>query len=409
MTRFFLSLVFFLAIDIYFNKRVSSLALAYRKKILVLAWILTAFTISAFAFLYWIISTSRFPVTGFASITLSTIQGIYISKLFSVLFFLIGDLIHLIKAGASKVISDRRKNSIEQTITRSQFLTWTGTIAGAVLFGGLLSGIRNRYRYQVRKLTLAFPNLPMAFDGVTIVHISDIHCGSFDDREAVEKGVSLILELKPDLIVFTGDLVNNRTIEMTGYQEIFGKLKAPLGVYSVLGNHDYGDYVTWESEDLKVKNLQTLKKIQEEMGWRLLLNEHIPITKGHESLGLIGVENWGQGNFAKYGKLEQACMGCEKFPFNVLLTHDPSHWDSEVKDQSVVIDLTLSGHTHGMQFGVDNQFMKWSPVQWFYNQWAGLYADGARKLYVNRGFGFIGYQGRLGIMPEITAITLNRI
>ena len=212
---------------------------------------------------------------------------------------------------------------------------------------------------------------------------------------------------QPDLILFTGDLVNDRATEMQDYIEIFSLLKAPLGVYSVLGNHDYGDYVRWENDEAKHSNLRDLMAVHDKMGWRLLMNEHAVIEKDGEKIALLGIENWGaKGRFSRYGKMEKAYPGTENYPFKILLSHDPSHWDAQVRTEYRDIDLMLAGHTHGMQFGLELPGIKWSPVQYMYKQWAGLYEFENQKLYVNRGFGFLGYPGRVGILPEITVIEL---
>jgi len=265
----------------------------------------------------------------------------------------------------------------------------------------------NRYRYQVRKIQLRFDNLPSAFNGLRVVHLSDIHSGSFTDHAAVERGLEKVLALQPDLILFTGDLVNNVATEMAPYIDLFSRLKAPLGVFSVLGNHDYADYVKWDSDLEKQANLESLKNIQERMGWRLLLNEQIVVEKGGEQILLLGVENWSAKlRFPKYGDLAKAYGAGSTAPFKILMSHDPSHWKAEVCERYKDIDLTLSGHTHGMQFGVELPGVRWSPVQYFYEEWAGLYEQERQKLYVNTGFGFIGYPGRVGMLPEITLIEL---
>jgi hypothetical protein len=283
-----------------------------------------------------------------------------------------------------------------------------GLGAGATLFGSLLYGFSNKYNYQLKKVPLSFSNLPQAFKGFKIVHISDVHSGSFQDKTAVKKGIDLINAQHPDLILFTGDLVNDRHDEMLEYMDIFSTLKAKYGVYSTLGNHDYGDYVAWPNAAAKTDNLEKLKNVHAKMGWRLLMNEHVAIEKNNDAFALLGIENWGaKGRFPKYGKMQEAYPGTEKYAFKILMSHDPSHWDAQVKTEYKDIDLMLAGHTHGMQFGLENPYFKWSPVQWMYKQWAGLYEEGNQKLYVNRGFGFIGYPGRVGILPEITLIELG--
>ncbi|HUR11138.1 MAG TPA: metallophosphoesterase [Flavitalea sp.] len=337
------------------------------------------------------------------------IVAVFFSKLLASVFIAIDDL----RRGSTWLITKIFSiPSVEITrgttgITRSTFLSWMGIAVGSTLFGSLVYGFVNKYRYQVSRISLKYNNLPASFRGLRIVHISDIHAGSFMDRKAVERGIDKILQEKPDIILFTGDLVNDRHTEMAEYKELFKRLQAPMGVYSTLGNHDYGDYVKWESREAKIDNLEKLKEIQKEMGWRLLMNENVLLKKNEESIALIGIENWSaKGNFPKYGKLEQAYAGTESTAFKILMSHDPSHWDAQVTKTYPDIDLMLAGHTHGMQFGVEIPGFKWSPVQYVYPQWAGLYEQKNQKLYVNRGYGFIGYPGRVGILPEITVLNL---
>lgn len=339
---------------------------------------------------------------------LAIIIGLFLGKLVASVFFIVDD----IRRGGlwvfSKLFNSGSGNLISADgVTRSVFLSWLGISIGAGLFGTLLFGFLNKYRYQINRLQLAFENLPNAFRGLKIVHLSDIHSGSFTDKDAVRRGVNMIIQEKPDLILFTGDLVNDRATEMHDYIEIFSQVNAPLGVYSVLGNHDYGDYVRWENEEAKQSNLRDLMNVHSKMGWRLLMNEHAVIEKDGDRIALLGIENWGaRGNFSRYGKMEKAYPGTENYPFKILLSHDPSHWDAQVRTQYRDIDLMLAGHTHGMQFGLELPGVKWSPVQYMYKQWAGLYEFENQKLYVNRGFGFLGYPGRVGILPEITVIEL---
>ena len=294
-------------------------------------------------------------------------------------------------------------------ITRSQFFVKTALALGGASVIGFFYGITNRYDYRIRRITLRSPKVPPGFDGARIAQLSDIHSGSFDNPAAVARGVQMVLDEKPDVIFFTGDLVNNKADELGEYAQIFAKLKAPLGVYSTLGNHDYGDYVTWPSAAAKTANLQTLAGLHKAMGWRLMMNEHILLERGGDNIGLIGIENWSaKANFPRYGRMAEAVAGMPEVPFKILLSHDPSHWEAQVVKQHRDVDLTLSGHTHGMQFGIELPFLKWSPVKLVYKQWAGLYEKAGQWLYVNRGFGFLGYPGRLGILPEITVITLER-
>jgi predicted MPP superfamily phosphohydrolase len=296
------------------------------------------------------------------------------------------------------------------TITRSEFLAKAAGVIAAtpavVMTFGILSGAHD---YRVRKKIIALKNLPQSFDGLKIIQLSDIHSGSFFHKKSVQGGIDMVLAEKPDVIFFTGDLVNNTADEMRDYQDLFARLKAPLGVYSTLGNHDYGDYVQWSSETAKQKNLQDLMQTHKNMGWNLLMNEHKMLQQNNEKIAIIGVENWGgRGNFPKYGRLQEAYQNTDEAAVKLLLSHDPSHWDAQVRTMTPDIDITFSGHTHGMQFGIDSEVLKWSPVQYMYKQWAGLYQENHQYLYVNRGFGYIGFPGRVGILPEITVIELKR-
>ncbi|MEO8403182.1 MAG: metallophosphoesterase [Chitinophagaceae bacterium] len=340
----------------------------------------------------------------------AVIIGLFFAKFIAAVFFLIDDIRRLIQWAAGKLFfsnTEGEKLQEGERISCSAFLTWTGMIAGGGLFGTLIYGFGNKYRYQIKTIPLTYSNLPASFKGLKIIQISDIHSGSFTNKQAVMHGVEMILAQNPDIILFTGDLVNNTADEMENYMDVFSKLKAPMGVYSTLGNHDYGDYVHWESAAAKKANLDRLKQIHSELGWRLLMNEHVALEKGNDKIALIGIENWSaKARFPKYGDMAKAYAGSEVYPFKILMSHDPSHWDAEVREKYKDVDLMLAGHTHGMQFGIDLPGFKWSPVQYVYKQWAGLYETDAQKLYVNRGYGFIGYPGRVGILPEITMIEL---
>ncbi|WP_276501489.1 metallophosphoesterase [Terrimonas pollutisoli] len=371
---------------------------------------------------YWVISVSAIvvllilPYLHFAhqarflrTTIFAIILGLFIAKLIAALFFLIDDIRRLLQWTGGKVFQGNKGSGAleSEKISRSVFLSWTGMIAGGGLFATLMNGFGNKYHYQVKRVPLAFGNLPEAFKGLKIIHISDIHSGSLMDKHAVLKGVEKILNEKPDLILFTGDLVNNTADEMKDYVGVFGKLNAPMGVYSTLGNHDYGDYVEWKTHEEKKANLDRLKQIHADMGWRLLMNEHVVLERGNDKIALLGIENWSaKARFPKYGNMAKAYAGADTYPFKILMSHDPSHWDAEVRTKYSDIDLMLSGHTHGMQFGVELPWFRWSPVQYVYQQWAGLYEQAAQKLYVNRGYGFIGYPGRVGILPEITVLEL---
>jgi len=267
--------------------------------------------------------------------------------------------------------------------------------------------VRGKYAYRVIKHTLFFDDLPQSFDGFTITQISDVHSGSFNNPKAVQRGVDMVKAQKSDLFVFTGDLVNNKASEIKPWIPFFSQIKAPYGQFSILGNHDYGDYVKWESDLAKKKNLDELKLHHVEMGFKLLLDEHVNLYKNGETIILAGVENWGLG-FGERGDLKKTLTNTNQNDFKVLLSHDPSHWESQVKSFPSKIQLTLSGHTHGMQFGLEAFGIKWSPVKYRYAHWAGIKKENDRYLNINRGFGFIGFSGRIGIWPEITVIELKK-
>ncbi|TCD03469.1 metallophosphoesterase [Pedobacter psychroterrae] len=332
-------------------------------------------------------------------------------------FLLIDDLRRLfilLTTGRKKqVLTKVSGNQQVQTaapISRSAFIIKAGLITAAVPLTSLSWGIASgAYDYRVKRRTLVLPNLPAAFEGIKLGQITDVHSGSFYNQKAVLGGIEMLLGEKPDLIFFTGDLVNNLANEMRDYQDIFAKVKAPLGVYSVLGNHDYGDYYFGgESSPAKVKNLQDLISTHKRMGWDLLINENRRIKIGNEEIGILGIENWGMGRFPKYGKMEEAVKNTDDLPVKLLLSHDPSHWRGEVLEKYPQIDAMFSGHTHGMQFGVRTENFQWSPVQYIYKEWAGLYTEQNQQLYINVGYGFLGYPGRVGILPEITIFELKR-
>jgi uncharacterized protein len=366
--------------------------------------------LAVICFLIFVYTSPEFLPKKIRTYLFATLIALFFSKAIAVIFFLIDDVRRLIQWLAGKFLFGNTEVEISADgISRSTFLTWLGLAAGGGLFSTLIYGFSNKYNYQVKRIKLSFPNLPVVFKGLRILHISDIHTGSFTNKSAVERGVKKILNENADIILFTGDLVNNKATEMIDYMDVFNKLKAPMGVYSTLGNHDYGDYVPWPNEGVTRKqNMDHLKKIHAELGWRLLMNEHVAIEKEGQKIALMGVENWSaKARFPKHGDLALAYIGSEQYPFKILMSHDPSHWDAEVRTKYPDIDLTLSGHTHGMQFGLEIPGIHWSPVQYVYKQWAGLYEEANQKLYVNRGFGFIGYPGRVGILPEITVIELG--
>ncbi|MBV6426708.1 MAG: 3',5'-cyclic adenosine monophosphate phosphodiesterase CpdA [Haliscomenobacter sp.] len=331
---------------------------------------------------------------------------IYLSKFVVLPFLAIDDL----RRGFQWII-EKTWRPTGFSLSRSRFLSNVGLALGSIPFFSLTYGmIRNPYRYKLFQTTIEFDDLPHQLDGLRIVQISDIHSGSFMFKEPVKAAIDLINEQRADLVFFTGDLVNDKATEMRPYMDVFDKIQAKHGVYSVLGNHDYGDYAEWESEQAKEANLDELKAIHRRLGWNLLLNEHRLLDVNGAQLAILGVENHSAHlRFPRRGDLAAAIQGAEGAAFKVLLSHDPSHWDMEVNKQFNDIHLTLSGHTHGMQFGIEIPgWIKWSPIKYMYKQWAGLYQNGAQYLYVNRGLGFLGYPGRVGILPEVACIELRK-
>jgi uncharacterized protein len=367
-------------------------------------WALCIMSLSSFLLYPYIVNPY------FKQYIFSISLGWIIAQVFMVLFFLVDDLRRgaFWTMGQAASMAGAKFMNTEKGIPRSTFLSWLGVGLSSTLFLTLLYGFGNKYNYKLIKKKISLKGLPLAFKGFKIIHISDIHSGSLKDKEAVLKGINLIEKQNADLVLFTGDLVNDRATEMHDWMDVFGKIKAPHGVFSTLGNHDYGDYVKWDTEEEKKQNLEALKKVHHDLGWRLLMNENISIEKNGEKIKIVGIENWGaKARFPKYGKMDLAMQGVSKEEVAILLSHDPSHWEAEVIPKYSSIQLTLSGHTHGMQFGLENPYFKWSPVQWVYKQWAGIYDNKDQQLYVNRGFGFLGYPGRVGILPEITLIELT--
>jgi len=367
--------------------------------------------LAVIGFLVFVFTGPEFLPKKLRTYLFATVIGLFLAQSVAALFFLIDDAMRLIEWSAGKLLVTNKEASLmnHEGINRSVILSWLGLAAGGTLFVGFIYGYTNKYNYRVKNVKLSFANLPESFIGFKIVHFSDVHSGSFMNKKAVIDGVEKIIAENADLIIFSGDLVNDRASEMKDYMHVFSKVKAPLGVYSTLGNHDYGDYVNWPHNGItKAQNLINLVQVHKDLGWRLLINEHVKIEKNGEEIALIGIENWSnKARFPKHGDMKKAYAGTEKYPFKILISHDPSHWDAQVLTDYRDVDLTLSGHTHGMQFGVEIPGFKWSPVQYVYKKWSGLYEEGKQKLYVNPGFGFIGYPGRVGILPEITVIELT--
>ena len=323
--------------------------------------------------------------------------------LFVTLPLLLEDITRLIKA------IFRKPTNAPRIPSRRKFVSTLGWGLAAIPFASILYSIfKGKYNYKVWKYTLYFDNLPKAFDGYRITQISDIHCGSFDNYEKIRYGVELINSQKSDVILFTGDLVNNLANEVHNWKSLFATLQAPDGVFSIMGNHDYGDYSSWETPEAKQQNLEHLFQLQKQMGWQLLLNKHCYLERNGEKIALIGVENWGHGRFSKYGDLNKAMEGVNTEDFKILMSHDPTHWQEVVLPENKDIQLTLSGHTHGMQCGIEIPgWLKWSPSQYIYKYWGGMYEEDGKYLNVNRGFGYHAFPGRLGVWPEITVIELK--
>jgi len=392
--------------------------MANRLPLIILLWVVTDFyfyqavnTLSGsatYSWLYWLIDLlligfmlAAIFVRRGSRIQQSVINWLmglmlmaFVPRLFSVPVLLVEDVTRIFRG----------------FLPRAHWVSELTVAVAAVLSLIVLFGItRGKHFYRVRRESLSFTDLPEAFDGFTITQITDVHSGSFGNVAGVQKGLDLVNAQQSDVILFTGDLVNNKATEMDPWIPAFAQLKAPMGKFSVLGNHDYGDYIRWASAEAKLANLARLKEVHQEIGFRLLLNEAVTLQKDGQTITLLGVENWGKGGFHKYGDLGKATADVPDDAFKILLSHDPSHWEGVTLDHNKHIHLTLSGHTHGMQFGIELFGFKWSPIKYVYKQWAGLYRQKDRYLYVNRGFGFLGLKGRIGIWPEVALITLKKI
>lgn len=388
--RLILILILFVISDIYFYQAVVTLS----PNILfqVGYWLIDILLVIGLLSLTFI-RRLRYDTQRYIQALLTASILIFVPKLFSVPILFAEDMTRLLRGFPP----------------RSFYVSEITIVVALLIFIVAIFGLtRGKHFYRVRKETIYFPDLPEEFDGFTITQLSDIHSGSFTDIKGVQKGIDLANAQESDLLLFTGDMVNNVATEMEPWVQGFTKLSAPYGKYSVLGNHDYGDYIQWESNIAKEENLRRLKEIHAEIGFTLLLNDAVTISKNGQRIALIGVENWGKGGFHKYGDLKKATTNVHPDSFKVLMSHDPSHWDEVTLDRGHHIHLTLAGHTHGMQFGIELFGFKWSPIQYMYKQWAGLYRRDGKYLYVNRGFGYHGLKGRIGVWPEITVLTLKR-
>ncbi len=405
--RLFIFLFIVIVLEVYSFQLIRTLSRSHWWKWIYLA--VSVFAVINVILQFTWLNPDRSQISSVRDFSVTLMLALLALKAVFVLFMMAEDIYRFFE-GVISSLSRKREPDQSFFQGRRDFIAKVGLAVAALPFGAILYGAwKGKYDYQVREYELSFDDLPEAFDGYKITQLSDIHVGSFDDKEEVKYAIDLANQQKSDVILFTGDLVNNVASEMKGWEDIFGSLKAPDGVYSVLGNHDYGDYAQWASKEAKAANMQQLYKIQKDMGWRLLLDEYEKITRGTDAVNIVGVQNWGGGRFPKYGDLQKASNGLTKEEFKILLSHDPTHWDLQVKDDEKKYHLTLSGHTHGMQFGIEIPgFIKLSPAWFVYKKWAGIYKEAEQFLNVNRGFGFLGYSGRAGIWPEITVITLRK-
>jgi uncharacterized protein len=415
LIRFLILTALLLVVDFYFFQAIKTISADWTPSKQVLTnRIYWGISIFSFAFIIFSVLTWSNPLFS-KFIYLYAFCLIFIvvfSKLVGSLFLLVDDIQRLFRWSAKFFTLGISAGSAPsgEGISRAKFLSYTALAVSIVPFTTMIYGmVKTAFDFKVRRKKVVLSNLPASFEGLKIVQISDIHSGSFYSGDAFQKAVDIIMEQKPDIIFFTGDLVNDMSSEAEPHIPIWKQLSAPLGIFSILGNHDYGDYVVWESPEAKKANLDRLKEIHQEMGWDLLLNEHRILEKNGEQIGLLGVENWGGAlRFPRLGDIPLAKKGMPDVPVKLLLSHDPSHWEAQVRKDHKDIDVTFSGHTHGFQFGIEIPGFKWSPSQYVYRQWAGLYSADNQHIYVNRGLGFLGYLGRVGIKPEITVMELSR-
>jgi predicted MPP superfamily phosphohydrolase len=403
--RFVILCAFFLLIEFYSYQALRTL--------IKLRWVLITYQVISVLLLVFIVySFTQFDrsvgQTAYTMFTMGLMLMVYVPKIVITLILFGEDIFRI---GAS-ILNYFMYNAPRKEIMpeRRKFISQVALGLAAVPFLSLIYGIfEGKYNFKVFRQTIFFPDLPDAFDGFKITQISDVHSGSFDNTEKINYAIDLINQQESDMILFTGDIVNTHAKEMHPWIDVFNRIKDyKYGKFSILGNHDYGEYVTWPSEKQKDENFQAIKDLYGQIGFKLMLNEHAYIHKENDKIALIGVENWGV-NFKKAGDLNKASAGVAQDDFKILMSHDPSHWDAEIKEHPKNFHLTFAGHTHGMQFGIEIPgYFKWSLAQYIYKQWAGLYENLGRYIYVNRGFGFHAYPGRVGIMPEITVIELKK-
>ena len=406
MVRWIIFIAVFGIIDFYAFQAVKTI---FRSKGVNIVYLILSVAVLG-NFIYQIVSTDR--TVGIhikMNLAIGLFLTLYIPKIVIMLVMFGEDIFRVPQAIFRYFTEGGNSESSGYLPSRRKFISQIAVGVSAIPFASFLYGmVIGKYNFKVLKYTLHFEDLPDAFDGYKITQISDIHSGSFDNKEKIEYAVDLVNEQKSDVILFTGDMVNNKAVEMLPWKETFSKLNAKDGMYSIFGNHDYGDYVDWNTDDAKRENLKHLEEIEKEIGFDLLKNESRFIEKNGQRIAIVGVENWGKG-FKQKGDLAKASSAVNPNDFKILMSHDPSHWEHQVIDDDYHYHLTLSGHTHGMQFGVEIPgWIKWSPVKWRYKYWAGVYKEKGQYINVNRGFGFLAFPGRVGIWPEITVIELKK-
>ncbi|WP_034888443.1 metallophosphoesterase [Gillisia sp. Hel_I_29] len=403
--RWIIFIIFYILVDLYAYQAIRAIT---KNNIVSLAYIIISLLVLGNFIYQFVQPNPSGGFTGGRGYALGVVLAFMAGKLILTIFMFGEDLVRIFMASYSK-LSGSSSSSFELP-ERRKFLGQIALGIAAIPFLSLLYGMYwGKYNYKVLKYVLYFDDLPSAFDGYRITQISDVHSGSFDNHEKIKYGVDLINEQESDIVLFTGDLVNNKAEEMDTWKSTFAQISAKDGVFSVLGNHDYGDYVQWESDAARIANIEDLKAVHADMGWDLLLNEHRFLERNGERIALVGVENWGAGGFKKKGDLDLAGKDVAKEDFKVLMSHDPSYWQEKIKSDPNHYHLTLSGHTHGMQFGIEIPgWFKWSPVSYRYENWAGIYEEFGRYINVNRGFGYLAYPGRVGIWPEVSVIELRK-
>lgn len=404
MIRWVIFILIFGIIDFYAFQAVKTI---FRSKSINIVYLLISLLVIG-NLIYQLTSSGRGGLNTRMNLAIGLFLTLYIPKIV-VMMIMFGEDILRVPQAVFQYFTEGKNSEGSYMPSRRVFVSKLALGIAAIPFASFLYGMyKGRYNFKVLKYTLHFEDLPEAFDGYRITQISDLHVGSFDNKEKVEYAIDLINQQESDTILFTGDMVNNRAEEMLPWKESFSKLKAKDGMFSILGNHDYGDYVRWDSDELKAKNLNELQGIQKDIGFDLLRNESRFIEKNGERIAVVGVENWGKG-FKQKGDLKKATETIEANDFKILMSHDPSHWEYQVIDDDYHYHLTLSGHTHGMQFGIEIPgWIKWSPVKWRYKYWAGIYEEKNQLINVNRGFGVLAFPGRVGIWPEITVIELKK-